>query len=97
MNIHKKIVINHDISNLNHITHKKIKSELYEIANFVKNMNMSLEFINFDPLKFLSPDRCCLWFSGHKISPKVDLMQLIVAIRSNQKQNRPKIQCKLVY
>jgi len=76
----QNISINLDIRNITHINLKTIKSQLYKISGLASKFGVSLKFSNFNPIKIFNPDRCCTWFSGHKVSPKMDLFQLISAI-----------------
>lgn len=89
--------INMDISEISDEKLVEIKSELYHFAALAKESNIRLEFNNKNPLKFLSPTRCCTWFSGHKISPKADILQLATAIESNQKTAQPTIRFNILY
>jgi len=90
------INVNLDIKNLNHMNLKQLKSELHKIVEVASKSDITLKFNNFKPKKFLNPDRCCTWFSGHKISPEIDLLQLIIAIQSNQKNSRSIIQFNVI-
>jgi len=93
----QRIGINLDIRDLNYTNLRHIKSELHKIAGFAKKTGVVIEFSNFNPIKFLSSNRCCTWFSGHKISPYIDLFQLISAIQSNQKNSDSIVQFNLLY